>query len=123
MDITPIIEFLRTRIGLNVESIGAQLLEKAVRECMAECGSAGIDKYIQTLLFFPNEVDRLVESVVIPETYFFRDKELFTGFGDYLRRFWLDKKTNAPLRILSVPCSTGEEPYSIAMLLFDMNIG
>ncbi|MBI5826491.1 MAG: chemotaxis protein CheR [Deltaproteobacteria bacterium] len=123
MDITPVIELLRTRIGLNAESIGVQVLEKAVRDCMAECGSASIEEYIQTLMCFPNEVDRLVESVVIPETYFFRDKELFNGFKEYLRQFWLDRKTSAPLRVLSVPCSTGEEPYSIAMLLFDMNIG
>lgn len=123
MDITPVIELLRTRIGLNAESIGVHALEKAVRDCMAECGSGSIEKYVQALICFPNEVDRLVESVVIPETYFFRDKELFKGFKDYLRRFWIDKKTSAPLRVLSVPCSTGEEPYSIVMLLFDMNIG
>lgn len=123
MDIRPVIEFLRTRIGLNAESIGMQTLEKAVLDCMALSGSSSIEKYVQTLMCVPNEVDRLVESVVIPETYFFRDKELFNGFRDYLRRFWLDGKTSAPLRVLSVPCSTGEEPYSIVMLLFDMNIG
>lgn len=123
MDITPVVELLRTRIGLNAESVGAHTLERAVRDRMEECGASSVEKYVQTLVCFANEVDRLVESVVVPETYFFRDKELFKGFRDYLRQFRLDRKTGAPLRILSVPCSTGEEPYSIAMLLFDMNIG
>ncbi len=123
MDIRPVIELLRTRIGLNAESIGMQALEKAVRDCMEGSGSSSVEQYVQTLMCVPNEVDRLVESVVIPETYFFRDKELFNGFKEYLRRFWLDRKTGAPLRVLSVPCSTGEEPYSVVMLLFDMNIG
>ena len=67
-----------------------------------------------------DELQALIEAVVVPETWFFRDPEC-------LRRArpagaeWLPAQLNGvrSLRILSLPCSTGEEPYSMAMALLD----
>jgi len=59
--------------------------------------------------------------VVVPETWFFRYPESYTWLQKHLPSMPSRIKGN-PLRILSLPCSTGEEPYSIAMGLFDMGL-
>ena len=54
---------------------------------------------------------------------FFRNKNSFSFLADYVRGEWLSKHRGDLLRVLSVPCSTGEEPYSIIMALMDAGIG
>jgi chemotaxis protein methyltransferase WspC len=62
-----------------------------------------------------------VEAVIVPETWFFRNEESFAFLGWYIKAEWLPRHPRDALRVLSIPCSTGEEPYSIAITL--MNIG
>jgi chemotaxis protein methyltransferase WspC len=64
----------------------------------------------------------LIEDVVIPETSFFRDPESFMSLSDAIVTTWLPTHRGQVLRILSAPCSTGEEPYSIAMALLDAGL-
>jgi len=59
----------------------------------------------------------LVEAVIVPETWFFRDPRAFQAVAEYARR-----STREKLHYLCVPCSTGEEPYSLAMTLLDSGI-
>lgn len=122
MDVTPVLEFLRRRIGLNSGSIGASFVEKAIVDCMEELNVTTLADYMEAVTGDHAALDRLVEKVVVRETYFFRDVEPFAVLKEYLKNFWLNRNGAEPLRVLSVPCSTGEEPYSIAMLLFDMKI-
>ncbi|MES0006735.1 methyltransferase [Mesorhizobium sp. M0062] len=61
------------------------------------------------------ELQELINAVVIPETWFFRDREAFTMLARHARAH----KPAQPIRILSLPCSTGEEAYSVAMAMFD----
>jgi chemotaxis protein methyltransferase WspC len=64
----------------------------------------------------------LVEAVVVVETWFFRDKEAFHCMVKTVVDEWLPAHPHRILRVLSVPCSTGEEPYSIAMALMDAGV-
>ena len=57
---------------------------------------------------------------MVPETWFFRDEETFASL--VRTTLELQERTSAALRFLSIPCSTGEEPYSIAMALRDAGI-
>ena len=121
MDFSPVLEFLKNEIGLNAESIGCYTVEKAILDCMTASGASSVYDYVNRLADSPSELERLVESVVIPETSFFRDKAPFAALKKYLK--YLDiKNRTCPVRILSVPCSSGEEPYSIAMTLFDLKL-
>ena len=63
-----------------------------------------------------------MESVVVKETWFFRDREPFRALAGLVQREWLPAHPNGHLRVLSLPCSTGEEPYSIAMALLDAGL-
>lgn len=122
MNVSPVLEFLRQKIGLNPESIGTETIEKAVRERMKMSGVASVADYINKVSESSAEQKILIESVVISETSFFRNQTPFVTLQNYLERFVLNKKPGRNLRILCLPCATGEEPYSIAMVLFDMGL-
>ena len=122
MDVVPVFELLREKIGLNPESIGLASLEKSVREQIEMSGADSIEGYIKKVNGSAAELNRLVEAVVIRETSFFRNTTPFITLQSYLEQFVLNKKWGKALRILCLPCSTGEEAYSIAMVLFDMKL-
>jgi chemotaxis protein methyltransferase WspC len=57
----------------------------------------------------------------VPETWFFRNREAFDALTHFVREHQTHTQSG-PMRLLSLPCSTGEEPYSIAMALLDAGI-
>ena len=122
MDVTPVLELLRQKIGLNPESIGIASVEKAVREHFEMSGATGVEDYLAKVNQSPAELKELIESVVVRETSFFRNTTPFVTLQSYLKQFVLSKNRVSPLRILCFPCSTGEEAYSIAMVLFNMKL-
>ena len=79
-------------------------------------GLAEDKAYFEYLKEHPDEVHEYIEAVVIPETWFFRDHEPFVFLQTLVRKDERPTKANG-LHILSIPCSTGEEPYSIAIAL------
>jgi len=113
---------LRRAIGLDAKSIGSSLIERAVRLRMHEHGVEGVQEYERLMERQSEEWEKLVESVVVTETWFFRDKGPFAALVRIVREHWLGEHPTAPLRVLSVPCSSGEEPYSIAMALLEAGI-
>jgi len=122
MNVLPVLGFLRQKIGLNPEAIGPESVEKAVRSHMEISGLVSIDDYIKMVNESEVELNRLIESVVISETSFFRNKTPFLALKDYLKRFVLNKRPGRVIRVLCMPCATGEEAYSIAMVLFDLKL-
>ncbi|MEK6297069.1 MAG: protein-glutamate O-methyltransferase CheR, partial [Paraburkholderia tropica] len=79
------------------------------------------DAYWTYLTTAPAERQALIDALVVPETWFFREREAFMA----LARIGAEHLTKHPgevLRVLSVPCSTGEEPYSAAMALLDAGL-
>ena len=112
-------DLLRDRIGLDASSIGSSLIERCVRLRMKALGIADVAGYVRRLRADDSEWRELVESVVVPETWFFRDRQAFDALIQNLIAEWIPRQSMHSLRILSAPCSTGEEPYSLAMALLD----
>ena len=104
-------------MGLKVTSISETSINNAVHRRMNAIGLASIREYVRKLKRSPQELNELVEEVVIPETWFFRDRVPFVALVDFVFNTWSLDDNKKTLRILSVPCSTGEEPYSICMAL------
>lgn len=115
--------FLKERIGLDVTSVGEAIIERAVRQRCTASMAQDSDDYWQLLLTSVSEQLALIEAVIVPETWFFRYPESFVTLGKLASARLAQLMGSRPLRILSLPCSTGEEPYSIAMALFDAGIG
>ena len=114
--------FLKDRIGLDVASVGEAIIERAVRQRCSASHSADSDAYWQLLNGSADEQQALIEAVIVPETWFFRYPESFATLGKLAMARLAELGGVRPLRILSLPCSTGEEPYSIAMALFDAGV-
>ncbi|MCP4346324.1 MAG: tetratricopeptide repeat protein [Desulfobacterales bacterium] len=113
---------LEKKIGLSAETIGSDTIAKAVQRRMNDCRIFDSKAYFDYLLTSDNEWDELIEMVVVPETWFFRNKESFAFLARYVRLEWLPASKDQVLRVLSLPCSTGEEPYSIAMTVMDTEL-
>ncbi len=114
--------FLRERIGLDVESVGAPMVERALRQRCVAVGAVDLDHYWLRLRQLADEQQALIEAVIVPETWFFRYPESFTALASLAHKRLAELAGARPLRLLSLPCSTGEEPYSLAMALLDAGI-
>jgi chemotaxis protein methyltransferase WspC len=113
---------LRDEIGLDVTTVGRSLVRQSAIRRMAACGAASLDDYAAYVLTDRSELQELVEAVVVPETYFFREPEALAALVALVRRGLLPTGPDEALRVLSAPCSTGEEPYSIAMTLLESGV-
>ena len=119
MNSTSITCLLQKTIGLDITSVGNGAVRGAIEQRMKETGSANESTYFNMLQSSPTEMAALVEEVVVPETWFFRHEEAFRLMSQHICGEWHSKYPERVANILSVPCSTGEEAYSIAMSLMD----
>lgn len=114
---------LKRKMGLDSGSIGAAAVERAVRHRMQSVGSDDEHDYLMRLQTSPAEMQQLIEAVIVPETWFFRYPESQEAMAALAReRLFAPGAETRQLRVLSVPCSSGEEPYSIAMALLDAGV-
>ncbi len=111
-------KLLHQKIGLNASSVGDSSIERAIKHRLEINKLPDVKSYYEMLLVNATELAELVEEVVVPETWFFRNNTPFDAFQEYV------SKTIAPnlesgekIRVLSIPCSTGEEPYSAAICM------
>lgn len=111
-------QLLQTNIGLHSETIGDSSIERAISHRMEALNISRANAYLSKLMNDQDELGELVEEVVVPETWFFRNLAPFEAMVECIRDMQKTREGDvAPLRILSAPCSTGEEPYSIAITL------
>jgi chemotaxis protein methyltransferase WspC len=115
------VRFLRDRIGLDVASVGPALIERAVAQRSQATHARNLDAYWTLLQGSAAEQQALIEAVIVPETWFMRYPESFAALCK-VAKARLAERPGVALRILSLPCSTGEEPYSIAMALLDAGL-
>ncbi len=109
---------LKSRTGLDSQSLD---LSGSILLRMQHCGVSTLAKYAARLQISPHEWQLLIDAVVIPETDFFRDRKPFEYLAQWVRNTWM-KHRSPVLRVLSLPCSTGEESYSIAMTLLSAGV-
>jgi len=114
-------DLLKHTIGLDPASIGSSAIERAVQQRLSACNLSDTRAYWDCVRSSETELQALIEAVVVPETWFFRDREAFVALARVVREC-LRTRSHGALRLLSLPCSTGEEPYSMAMALFDAGV-
>jgi len=111
-------ELLAEWIGLDPSTLGAASLSRACQRRLEATGAADFAALQALVENDPQQRDLLVEEVVVSESWFFRDEQTF-AFLETFARTLAAMPGRQPLRILSIPCACGEEPYSIAMRLLD----
>lgn len=122
MVLSMITNLLSETIGLNPDVIGSQRIARAVETRQVSCNLPDIKSYGNRLKTTPEELEELIELLVVPETWFFRDSKPFDYLKTYVITEWLLKPNLKPLQVLSIPCSTGEEPYSLAIALLQAGL-
>jgi len=114
-------DLIAERSGIYFDPEKQELLKDNLLQRMADCGLSNFADYFNLLLSpaGTKEFDHLLNLITIPETYFFRDRAQFRALERFVIPEIVEKKSypGASLRIWSAGCSTGEEPYTIAMIL------
>ena len=115
---------LKRKMGLDSGSIGKAAVERAVRHRMGAADAADERDYLLRVQTDPAEMQQLIEAVIVPETWFFRYPESQAAMAGLARErlFAVGVPDTRVLRVLSLPCSSGEEPYSTAMALLDAGV-
>ncbi|HLJ95069.1 MAG TPA: CheR family methyltransferase [Gemmataceae bacterium] len=122
MNLARVIDLLRQRIGLEPDSLGATTLPRAVTARMRALGLTAPEAYATRLAGDAEEFQILLADVAVPETWFFRGGEVFTYLAGHVGDAVRQQGSGKRFRILSVPCSTGEEPYSLAIALTEAGV-
>jgi two-component system CheB/CheR fusion protein len=116
------LEELYERYGVDFRSYKKPTILRRLRRRMAATGLMDIEGYAAYLWEHPEEYRHLLNAFLIKVTEFFRDPELF----EYLREEVLPKlveearRDGRQLRVWSAGCATGEEAYSLAILVFEV---
>jgi chemotaxis protein methyltransferase WspC len=121
--IPAITAMLEQKIGLDAASVGVSTISRAVAQRIKHCATTDDGAYLALLKSSAAELQALIDEVTVPETWFFRDLVPFRLLSEIVARDWVRAAAQGKiLRILSVPCSSGEEAYSIAMTLHDAGL-
>ncbi|MCS6866555.1 MAG: CheR family methyltransferase [Gemmataceae bacterium] len=120
MNFRSIEAIVRDQLGLDPASLGPPFVERAVEARMAACALDDLTDYASRLKSDPRERDALAAELVVPETWFFRGGyPLFSRLAGIVAERLHHLGSAPPARVLSIPCSTGEEPYSLAIALHE----
>jgi two-component system CheB/CheR fusion protein len=115
----PFLDEVRKRSGINFHTYKPGTIWRRLQRRLAATGARSLEEYQGYLQGHPEEYQRLVASFLIKVTEFFRDPDLFTHLRrhvlpDVIRRA---RERGDEIRLWSAGCATGEEAYSLAMVL------
>ena len=111
---------LRARAGHDFSLYKPSTIHRRIERRMAVHQIAGIDDYVKYLQQTPAEVDALFRDLLIGVTNFFRDPEAFQVLEErVIPQLFVGKPSGSAVRVWTTGCSTGEEAYSIAILLVE----
>ena len=111
---------LRAQVGHDFSQYKPSTIHRRIERRLAVHQIASIDDYVKYLQQTPAEVEALFRDLLIGVTHFFRDPEAFAVLQDkVIPQIFIGKPAGSAVRVWSAGCSTGEEAYSIAILLVE----
>ncbi|MDQ3513674.1 MAG: PAS domain-containing protein, partial [Chloroflexota bacterium] len=112
---------LRDRSGIDFSAYKTPTIRRRLQHRMAATGARDFAAYVQRLQRDPGEYQRLANSFLIKVTEFFRDSDLFAHVRErILPAVIADARERGELRLWSAGCATGEEAYSLAIILTEV---
>lgn len=115
---TELLALLANRSGRDFAALADAALLRRLRRRIAITGDADVAAYLARLRRDDGEASRLVRDLLVPVTGFFRDPAAFEMLErTVIPRLFEERADGAPLRVWVPGCATGEEVYSIAILL------
>ena len=113
-------EIIKTNSGIKLGTKDHQRITKIISERVEKLGSPSWKDYNRFISSKSGkkELKQVVEEITIPETYFFRDINQCNAFKNYIISHFKNKKSEKQkLKIWSAGCSSGEEAYTLAMII------
>src|SRR5207253_9346643 len=115
-----VLALLRARTKFDFRCYRKKMLTRRVERRMGLNHFESLPEYLAHLRAHPEEIRQLARDLLISVTSFFRDPESLQALEkEVLDPLVAGKAANAPLRVWIPGCATGEEAYSIAILLFE----
>lgn len=112
---------VREQSDIDFDAYKRPTIERRLHRRMIATETATLADYSDYIARHPEEMQRLVSSFLIKVTQFFRDPELFASLRNEILPGLIDEaRTRGELRIWSAGCATGEEAYTLAMLVTDL---
>jgi two-component system CheB/CheR fusion protein len=117
-----VLEQLRSRSGIDFSSYKEPTIRRRLQRRMLDTHNERLEDYVRYLRRHPEEYERLANSFLIKVTDFFRDAELFSQLRDQVIPALIDeaRTQGKELRLWSAGCATGEEAYSLAILVSEL---
>ncbi|HET6339468.1 MAG TPA: protein-glutamate O-methyltransferase CheR [Polyangiales bacterium] len=111
---------LRNRTGHDFSEYKLHTVRRRIERRMRVHQIATTREYVELLQHETHEIDLLFQELLITVTQFFRDPEAYSALSHQLRKVIEQESEQVSLRIWVPGCSTGEEPYSIAILATEL---
>ncbi len=118
--ITQVVAQLRRSVGIDFAEYKPSTLKRQVQRRMAVRQINVISDYVTLLATEPDEAQALKQNLLVTVTSFFRDPEAFEALRDALGTYLSRPGADEVLRVWVPGCATGEEVYSIAMIVGDL---
>jgi two-component system CheB/CheR fusion protein len=116
--LTRVCALLRARLGHDFSQYKQNTLVRRIQHRMQVLQIDNVPQYIERLREEPSQLDLLFRDLLIGVTQFFRDPEAFATLeSEVMPKLFESRRRNEPIRIWVPGCATGEEAYSIAILV------
>jgi two-component system CheB/CheR fusion protein len=113
-----LLDYLKRTRGFDFTGYKRATLQRRTSKRIKEVGVEGYPEYTDFLEVHPEEFAVLFNTILINVTAFFRDAPAWECLAsEVIPRILASKKPNEPIRVWSAGCASGEEPYSLTMLL------
>jgi two-component system CheB/CheR fusion protein len=113
-----LLEYIRDHRGFDFTGYKRASLRRRIGKRMDEARIESYQEYIDQLEASPDEFNELFTTILINVSAFFRDKAVWDYLAaEIIPPLLASKADDEPIRVWSAGCATGEEPYTIAMLL------
>lgn len=112
-------DFITEKCGITYNEKQKYLFQQKISKRLDKNGIKDFKEYYYLLKYTPTkeELQELYNVLTVNETYFFREKEHINALKDNIIADMIKNRPNRVIKILSAGCSTGEEPYSISIIL------
>lgn len=111
--------YLRTRTGRDFSYYKRATILRRIARRMQVNDVDDLPEYLTFLRTHPGEAGALLQDLLISVTNFFRDREVFEALEKQIPALFAGKTSNDPVRVWVPACATGEEAYSVAILLLE----
>lgn len=119
-DLEEICAIIYKRSGMVFSEAKRYYIERRITDLIHRRQAQSVRNYISILRGDPRESELLINSFTVNETYFYREQHQLACLSNSILPDVIgSKKPGDRIRIWSMPCSSGEEPYSIAIWLLE----